>query len=112
VTGLQLLATWAMLALAVFGIPAAAIGWWAGRRALRRTLDPGNLPPVEVGLRILDQDTAPTMPLSQCVEPSSLWSDHQATMAHHDRAQRATRAQYDRDLRQMIAEAQDRIPYR
>jgi hypothetical protein len=111
-TGPQLFAIWALLALAVFGIPGAALGWWAGRAALRRALDTRRLAPVEVGLRILDQDTAPTMPLSQCVEPASLWSEHRAAQAHHDREAQAALARHERDVAQMIAESYHRIPYR
>lgn len=60
-TGWQWLIVAALLALAIAGIPAYALGWWNGRRLLRRALDVGKLPAVELGARLVDD--WPTAPL-------------------------------------------------
>jgi hypothetical protein len=97
VTGWQLTAVVIMLGLAGFGLPGYFAGWWNGRRCLRKVLDPANLRPVIVHehlVRIVSEDTAVTMPLSRCVEPPWLWSEHQVALADTER-----------EVRQMIAES-------
>lgn len=85
-TGWQLVTVWGLFGLATFGIPGYFVGWWNGRRCLRIALDPTELRPVVVHeVRIVSGDTAATMPLSRCVEPPTLWSEHRATLDHHER---------------------------
>lgn len=53
----QLILVWALLALAVMGIPGYAIGWWNGRRLLRRALDAAALPFVtDLEVRVVSID--------------------------------------------------------
>lgn len=87
----QLLLSWAMLGLAAFGVPCLLLGWWAGRRALRHLLDPRHLPPVPPlhTVELVSADRAPTMPLSMCVEPPLLISEHLAGLDAHEREVRA-----------------------
>jgi hypothetical protein len=98
-TAPQLVATWALLALAVFGIPGAALGWWAGRRALRRALDQPAPKPIPCWSP--PAQTGDLEPFPANTEPLLLMSVHLASLAAHER-----------DVRWMIAEAERRIPYR
>lgn len=99
--GPQLVTVWALLALAVVGIPAAAVAWWAGRRSLRAALDPGRLAPVgEVDVRlVVDADTLPIAARFP-TEPGLLWSEIRAA---GDRT--------EREIAEMIAVAERRIPW-
>lgn len=100
-TGPQLVTVWALLALAVVGVPAAAVAWWAGRRSLRAALDPGRLAPVDwsdVRL-VVEGDTLPIAALFP-TEPALLWSEW-----------RAAGDNTEREIAEMIAAAERRIPW-
>jgi hypothetical protein len=102
----------ALVALALVAIPAAAIGWAAGRRALRAALDPGRLAPVDdpdVRL-VVDADTLPVAGRFP-VAPGPFWS---ALAAAGDRAERdvaEATARTEREIADMIAVANQRIPW-
>jgi hypothetical protein len=101
-SGPQLFTVWALLALAVFGIPGAALGWAAGRRALRIALDPSRLPPVvdDLGVRVNPEpDTLPVAGRFP-VEPALLWSELAAAGDHTER-----------EIADMIRVAEARIPW-
>lgn len=101
-TGPQLVTVWALLALAVVGVPAAALAWWAGRRSLRAALDPTRLPPVVDDLGVRLAANADTLPLARYfpVEPALLWSEMAAA---GDRT--------EREIADMIAVADRRVPW-
>jgi hypothetical protein len=101
-SGPQLFTVWALLALAVVGIPGYAIGWAAGRWALRAALDPTRLPPVVDDLGVRVNPEADTLPVAGRfpVEPPLLWSELAAV---GDRT--------EREIADMIRVAEARIPW-
>ena len=111
--GPQLVAVWALLALAVVGIPAAAVAWWAGRRSLRAAVDPGRLAPVDdAEVRLVDE--ADTLPIAGRfpVEPSRLvGSEISATQDWVARSVASAADRTEREIADMIAVANRRIPW-
>lgn len=112
-SGPQLVAVWALLALAVVGIPGAALGWAVGRAALRAALDPGRLAPVDdPEVRLVAE--APTSPLPVAGrlpgEPLQ-WSEVMAAADHRAREVAAATARTEREIADMIRVADARIPW-
>lgn len=66
-----LVLAWLFLALGIVGIPAAALGWWAGRRALGAALDPARLEPVPPDVRVFSL-TPPGLPGWHAPTPPAL----------------------------------------
>jgi hypothetical protein len=79
-SGPQLFAVWALLALGVVGIPGYFIGWAVGRACLRGALDPARLAPVDdPDVRVVVE--ADTLPVAGRfpVDPGLTWSEVEAS---------------------------------
>jgi hypothetical protein len=106
VTGWQIVALWAMLGLAAFGIPGYTLGWWNGRRCLRAALDPGQLRPVPEPHTRSAPAALPTTGRFPAVDdrppfdtaPLIIMSEHYATLAD-----------YEREVRELVAEGEKRF---
>jgi hypothetical protein len=78
-SGPQLFAVWALLALGVVGIPGYFIGWAVGRASLRGALDPARLAPVDdPDVRVVEADTLPVAGRFP-VDPGLTWSEVEAS---------------------------------